>query len=157
MRETGAMCMKTTGEARLCINSHFGCSVSFQTSRISTNLLQQIHKLLINKQYQRVKLGCCSSATGRSPASIVSPPLPLTICLRETQGARYLKYLLQDRQERDVGWGLLSLCCSAQKLGRKNQWTGQWWNWWSIRAISHGTPSRRGTERLEETMQRQQK
>lgn len=50
-----------------------------------------------------------------------------------------------------------ALCCSAQKLGRKSQWTGQWWNWWNIRAISHDTPSRRGTERLEETIQRQQK
>lgn len=74
------MCMKTTEEARLCINIHLRCSVSFQPSRISTYLLQQIHQLLFNKQYQRVKLGSYSPATGRSPASIVSFSLYKRIC-----------------------------------------------------------------------------
>lgn len=42
------MCMKTSEEARLCINIHLRCSVSFQPSRISTYFLQQIHHLLFN-------------------------------------------------------------------------------------------------------------
>lgn len=147
------MCMQTAGEARLCINSHCRCSVSFQTSRISSDLLQQIHKLLFNKQYQRVKLGCCPSATGRPPASIANFPLYLTICLRGTQGASAAAQRCGLRNP------FIALCCSAQNLvGRASEQVRD-----GIGDISELSPmallaeEETGTERLEEAIQRQQK
>lgn len=99
------MRMKTSEEARLCINIHLRCSVSFQPSRISTYLLQQINQLLFYKQYQRVKLGSYSPATGRSPASIVSFLLYMSICqsMLPCGGTSSQVPLLQDREERRVG------------------------------------------------------
>lgn len=147
------MCMKTTGEARLCINGHLRCSVSFQTSRISTNLLQQIYQLLFNKQYQRVKFACCSLATGRSPASIASFPWPFALGGHKEPGTSAAG---QAGERCSLTNPSIALWCSAQKLGRKSQWTGQWWN---IQAISRALPAEEetGTGRLEETIQRQQK
>lgn len=146
--------MNTAEEARMCINIHLRCSVSFQPSRISTYLLQQIQQLLF-KQYGRVEPVSCSPANGRSPASTASFPLYRSICqsmlpCRDKQSGSSAAG--QGGERFRLRNPFLGLCCSAQNLCGKGRWPGQWWN---QRYLLCHSQQENGTGRLEETVQRQ--
>lgn len=120
--------MNTAEEARMHINIHLRCSVSFQPSRISTYLLQQIQQLLFNKQYGIVELGSYSLATGRSPASTASFLLYRSICQSMLPFGDKQSGTLAARQGGErcrLRNPILGLCCSAQNLRGKGRWPGQ--------------------------------